>query len=135
MKIIISISFLLFLNACKNEINKVESSNTSSSIPTAIQDDTSAVVADDGDEFKSETSSTQPKAKIVSKKVSGSWPQIAQDIFLKQCMESASFMTSTKAKDYCNCMLNKIQEKFPNLEEAGKMTKGQAHAFSEGCLK
>ena len=128
-KIIFFSSILLCLNACKNEPAPAKTKTEHLSLsPVTAQKDTPDVVKDGA-------GATPLANKNLAKKGNAGWPKIAQAFFLNQCITNANFMSKEQAKDYCNCMLTKIQDKFSNLKAAGKMTREEAHALSQECLK
>ncbi len=128
---------LFCLNACKDESStaKTNTKNGSSSPAVNLPSDSLAVAKDDIVSAQPEMEKTQSDAKILNKKSSGNWPTIAQNFFLNQCIKDGNFLSQDQAKNYCNCMLVKIQDKYPNLKEAGKMTREEAHTLSQSCLK
>jgi hypothetical protein len=51
------------------------------------------------------------------------WPSVERYSFITECIKSAKAgMNEDSAKSYCYCMLEKIEKKYPTIEEAGKIT-------------
>ena len=48
------------------------------------------------------------------------WDQEDKDLFYQACMEDANTWAGSqeKAKTYCNCVLDKVMQKFPNEGDA-----------------
>lgn len=53
-----------------------------------------------------------------------SWPQSERDAFKTNCEKNAiaGGSSSTVAQSYCACMLIKMENLYPNVEDAGKLT-------------
>ena len=68
----------------------------------------------------------------------GGWSSGDKETFLKTCTDGAtSSMGAQKAKDYCECMLPKIQKRYPTVAEANKITTADAEMtkMAEDCYK
>jgi hypothetical protein len=66
----------------------------------------------------------------------GGWSSAQKDEFVKTCTSAATGgMGEAKAKDYCNCMLPKVEKKYPNPNDAGKMSNEDMTKMAEECLK
>ena len=68
----------------------------------------------------------------------GSWAQLEKDAFMTNCSAQAQktgTMDATKAKDYCSCMLDKVEEKYPNAADAANLTAIDASNMAKECLK
>ena len=51
------------------------------------------------------------------------WPSVERNAFITECIKTAKAgMSEDSAKSYCYCMLEKIEKKYPTIEEAGKIT-------------
>lgn len=51
------------------------------------------------------------------------WPSVERYAFITECVKSAKIgMSEDSARSYCYCMLEKIEKKYPTIEEAGKIT-------------
>lgn len=65
-----------------------------------------------------------------------SWTRAEQKQFMESCVENTGFSQS-KAENYCDCMLNKLQRKYPraaSMENASSL-KEEIEAMAPGCLK
>lgn len=65
------------------------------------------------------------------------WSSADKEQFVKDCTAGASSMGAQKAKDYCECMLPKIQKKYPTVAEANKITTADAEMteMAKECVK
>lgn len=71
-------------------------------------------------------------------KSSTSWSQTDKDAFMNTCVskaQSSAGMDETKAKDYCSCMQEKVEKKYPNSSDAAKMTISDITEMAKGCVK
>lgn len=51
------------------------------------------------------------------------WPSSERASFIAECIKSAKAgMSEDSARSYCYCMQSKIETKYPNAEDAGKLT-------------
>jgi hypothetical protein len=66
---------------------------------------------------------------------SGSWTSAEQREFMESCVEKTGF-TKSKAESYCDCMLNKLQRKYPKTSSMEKVSNLQdiIEAMAPGCL-
>ena len=65
------------------------------------------------------------------------WTREDKDSFLGGCVNGAlKDMGETKAKSYCNCMLEKLQKRYPNASDL-KYAKTDTVLYSMGreCMK
>lgn len=54
--------------------------------------------------------------------LSNNWTNTDRTDFIRECIKSASVnMSLDSAKSYCNCMLPKVETKYPKIEDAGKL--------------
>lgn len=53
------------------------------------------------------------------------WPAKDREDFITECVKSALPIGEDSAKRYCSCMLSKIENLYPNPEDAGKLTKAE----------
>ncbi len=79
--------------------------------------------------------------KDINSCLRGSWGTSEREAFLTECMESAKKgdMSEAKTKTYCECMLYKIEIKFPNPIDAGVLTPEKLNSpewkkIIQGCL-
>ncbi len=64
------------------------------------------------------------------------WAQKDKDAFNSNCVNGAkASMGDDKAKAYCSCMLDKIEVKYPNAEDAGKLDMNSMTEMAKDCLK
>lgn len=56
--------------------------------------------------------------------VAGGWPQSERDGFITNCVREAMAKgnSRTVAQNYCDCMLNKMESLFPDINDAAKLT-------------
>jgi hypothetical protein len=51
------------------------------------------------------------------------WPSVERKGFITECIKSAKVsMSEDSARSYCFCMLEKVEKKYPTIEEAAKIT-------------
>ena len=65
------------------------------------------------------------------------WTESDKQNFMGGCMSGAlKNMDQEKAKDYCSCMLQKVQKRYPNANDA-KYLKNDTAIYSMGraCMK
>jgi hypothetical protein len=53
----------------------------------------------------------------------GYWSTLDRTDFMNSCIEAAKSMGEEKAKNYCGCMLFKMENKYPESSKAGEITK------------
>ena len=63
------------------------------------------------------------------------WPEAEQKAFMESCVESAKGNSEVDGKKYCSCMLEKIMNKYPNVEDAVKMTEDEILQMAPDCIK
>ncbi len=66
------------------------------------------------------------------------WDETNQTEFMEQCFGGAinEFKKDTlKAKEYCACMLNKIEDRYPIPDSAGTMSYNDMTILARDCLK
>ena len=65
------------------------------------------------------------------------WTQKDQQEFMGGCINGAlKEMGETKAKSYCGCMLQKIQERYPNAGDVKYLKSDTAlYSIANGCRK
>ncbi len=64
------------------------------------------------------------------------WSDVEKDAFVKNCVPSAqqsANMDATKAKDYCECMMGKVEKKYPKAEDAAKLTAIEVTEMAKDC--
>jgi hypothetical protein len=69
-------------------------------------------------------------------KAKSSWSKEEKDSFTTNCVNGATAgMGADKAKSYCDCMLGKIEEKYPKAAEAGNLDVNSMTEMAKDCLK
>ncbi len=70
------------------------------------------------------------------KKASAGWPQKEKDAFTENCVNGAKgTMGDEKAKSYCDCVLGKMEAKYPDAAEAGKVDMNTMIEMAKDCVK
>jgi hypothetical protein len=68
------------------------------------------------------------------KKKAIKWPQEEIKAFRESCFENAKAgIGEEKAVKYCECMLEKIMKKYPDVYDAEKITMAETLEMAEGC--
>ncbi len=65
------------------------------------------------------------------------WDEPNKAEFMEQCISGAiqQFSNdSTKANSYCNCMLQKIEARYPIADSAGTMSYNEMTVLAKDCL-
>lgn len=63
------------------------------------------------------------------------WSSEQKDAFFEMCYNgTASQFEPDVAENYCNCMLEKIMEKYPDPESIDDITMEEMHSYAFGCL-
>src|SRR6478672_7378422 len=69
-------------------------------------------------------------------KTTSHWSKADVDAFTTNCVNGASAnMGADKAKSYCDCMLGKIESKYPKADDAGKMEMNAMTEMAKDCIK
>lgn len=64
------------------------------------------------------------------------WDDQTKAAFVANCTnEAKSRMNEAAAKEYCDCMLDKIVAKYPNPAEANNMTITETQDMAKECVK
>lgn len=64
----------------------------------------------------------------------GGWSKAEKDAFVDNCVPGASENPEIDAEKYCNCMLDKVMEKYPKAEDADKVTMEEMFDMAQGCI-
>ena len=78
--------------------------------------------------------------KEINSCLQGTWGSKDRNDFVSSCVESAKAgVGAEKAKTYCECMLFKIEQQYPNPNDATKLTAEDLQtpkwkAIAKGCL-
>lgn len=129
-KLFVYSALILALGACKSsstDTKKDDKSSSSSSSSAGYKSSTSTSTDGTNSGTSGSTSSSG----------SGSWSSADKTMFMKTCTDAAAAkgMSVSKAKDYCSCMLDKIEVAYPTSSEAGKMTINETTEMAKECLK
>ena len=56
--------------------------------------------------------------------VAAGWPQSERETFISNCVKEAMAKGNSRsvAQNYCDCMLNKMESLFPDINDAAKIT-------------
>ncbi len=68
------------------------------------------------------------------KKKPAPWSQGEQDAFLNSCISEASKNEGINANEYCNCMLDKIMDKYPDPAKVGDIDQDWMTKEAAKCL-
>lgn len=69
------------------------------------------------------------------------WPQSERDGFISSCVTNAMKQGRSRAvsQSYCDCMLDKMESLYPDINEAAKLTDAQVDRiiakYRDGCLE
>jgi len=61
------------------------------------------------------------------------WPQEEQAEFMTECVPQASEAEGIDAAVYCDCMLQKVMDKYPDPEDAEKLDIGEMFEMAQDC--
>lgn len=117
-----------FITECIKEARSGMSLDTARFYCYCMQETVEAKYPDVNEAAKlsSEELATPAWQKLVKECLYGYWSGEERDAFLTNCIESAmsegSGLTKEKATSYCECMLYKIEKKYPNPLDAGNIT-------------
>lgn len=97
--------------------------------------------AEDVDSLTEETMNSPEWQKEIQNCLRGFWGTKDRDTFLSECIVAAmEGLDAEKAKNYCECMLFKVELKYPNPEDAGTISEEDMKSpewqkIIQGCLK
>ena len=77
------------------------------------------------------TNPTQPNTSNSS----GNWSAFDQKEFMDNCTPGASKTLGTGATDYCDCMLKKLMNEYPNSQDVGNVSQAHMKELATDCLK
>ena len=64
------------------------------------------------------------------------WASEDQEEFRKSCFENAKTgIGEAKARKYCDCMLEKVMKRYPDVNDTEKMTMGETVELAKECTK
>jgi hypothetical protein len=62
------------------------------------------------------------------------WSEADRTQFMNSCVTNATTaLGDGAAREYCNCMLEKIEKKYPNSVDSEKITMGETIAMAKDC--
>ena len=65
---------------------------------------------------------------------SGGWTSVEKKEFMSNCVGTAEKNVGyERAKDYCSCMMDKIEKRYPNSSDVNKMTETQRDKWAAEC--
>lgn len=137
----------MILNVSCDNLTKSKSEDTEESDSKSKKkkkksaDDEEDVAADEENTDDEETSNDDSESRSRNnddeeEDSDASWTRAEQKQFMESCVENTGFSQS-KAESYCECMLNKLQRKYPkaaSMENATGLTE-EIQAMAPGCLK
>lgn len=63
------------------------------------------------------------------------WSNAEQKEFMDKCTEgTVSSMGQEKGEEYCSCMLDKLQKRYPKANDAQEMTQSEMTKLAKTCL-
>ena len=64
------------------------------------------------------------------------WSKAERRKFVSTCAEKASTnMGQEKAEEYCTCMMNKIEKRYPNSADVGQLTEDEVTKLALTCVQ
>ena len=70
-----------------------------------------------------------------SSKTKTNWTKAEQDAFRENCVvNSKENLGEVRSRNYCDCMLRKVETKYPDASEAGKITRDETMAMAKDCM-
>jgi hypothetical protein len=60
------------------------------------------------------------------------WTDVHRDKFMESCTDGAKAL-GDKAKPYCQCTLEKLEKKYPNPIDAGRLTNSETESIAKDC--
>ena len=64
------------------------------------------------------------------------WADTTRTGFINNCItESKGKMNEDQAREYCNCMLGKIEAKYPDASTASSLTMQEMQSMAQDCVK
>lgn len=67
-------------------------------------------------------------------KVKNVWSDTDRNAYMKDCTRSAAAFGDS-ARNYCECLLEMLQVKYPKFENVGKLTPAETGELAKECLK
>jgi hypothetical protein len=135
---ILLMAFGFFIAACNN--NKTAKNQNSNN---REKDDYGKSENRDNIDEKKNEENTMNKAddNNANSMVSG-WPQVERDAFISNCVRTAmgNGKSRSVSQNYCDCMLNKMETLYPDIQEAAKLTDEELNSpamekMAKDCLR
>lgn len=129
----------LFVAACNNnKAGKNQNSNNREKDDYGKSDNTNK-----NDEKMSEGNTVNKVDDNTNNAMMSGWPQVERDAFITNCVTNAmqgGTISRTVAQNYCDCMLNKMETLYPDIQDAGKLTEEELNSpsmqkMAKDCLK
>ena len=80
--------------------------------------------------------SSQSQNNNQSNNNSGGWSFTDQKEFMDNCVPGASSsLGQAKATTYCDCMMTKIMQEYPNSQDAANMSKSRMSQLATDCIR
>jgi len=144
-KFIVLLLSVGFLVACKNDKNTKNDLNRSkddylSSDKSKKNDDKEKNTSDYSEDDKTNTGDDN-KSVVKDNFEAEGWPQVERDSFISSCVKNAMKQGRSRAvsESYCDCMLNKMESLYPNINDAGRLTEKELDMvigkYRDKCLE
>lgn len=66
------------------------------------------------------------------------WSSGDKDAFMKECVsgsKKSAGMSDAQANEYCNCVMSKLEIKYPDPLDVTKVTDAEMNSFADSCNK
>jgi len=116
---------LEFINSCIGTAKEGMSVDSARHYCMCMQEKIEAKypVAEDAAKLTSEDLNSPEWKREIQNCLAGHWSDKDRSAFLGSCIDVAKGgMSESKAKSYCECMLYKVEKKFPDSADAAKLT-------------
>lgn len=114
-----------FITECINTAEKNMSRDSARFYCYCMQEKIEAKYPDtaDANKMTDKELSSPEWVKEIKSCIGGTWQKIEREEFVTSCINSAkASLGETKAKNYCECMMFKIEKIYPNANDAAKIT-------------
>ena len=113
----------------KSSADAREKDDYRSSDNKANADNSKSSVNDDNSNLGSKTSTDEPD----NSSTPAGWPQVERRAFIKSCEREAvgAGRDRLAAQSFCQCMLDKMEARYPDIKLAAKLTRQQVEQFGE----
>lgn len=127
----------LFVLSCGSEPNEKNTAETEvQPTPTKQESVKANEVVVDPVEVLNKKIDESPKGKeVVPVDRNGAWGKSDRFVFLENCVNSAkTTMGDEKANEYCSCVLEMVEIKYPNAKEATALSVNDMMEMAKTCL-